>query len=108
MCKVKGYTLVETLLSLTIIVISVGIGFTIFENFMQSSSGHKRINARNELDLFIFNNGFESNGKEENLNENISYKIEESEDWPECYRVEIEYIDHENQIAYQTIYIKKD
>ena len=106
MSKVKGYTLVETLLSLTIIVLSIGIGFMVFENFMNSTSSYKIMKGRDMIDNKIFQRNFESEYFED-TEEEIEVEIVESEEWPGCELVEIKYYDRSGKICTQSLYLKK-
>lgn len=105
MRKIRGYTIVETLLSLTIIVVSVGIGFTVYENLMQSFSSYKRMHARNEIDAFIFKKGYLKQN-EDKINENIEFEVVRDDNWQGCFQVKISYFDNEDVVYSQSIWVK--
>ena len=84
MHKVKGYTIIETLLALTVIVVSVGIGFMIFENLMQSDSMSQKMMARNEMDSFLLQKKYLTL-KEGKVNDRMSFVVKRS-NWKTALR----------------------
>lgn len=106
MLKVKGHTLVETLIALTVIVVSISIGFAVFENLMQSSSFSKKVISVNELDNFIFSKAYDERN-EIIIDDRIEYEIEESKEWPDCQKVRVSFYVNEEEVKYQYIYIPK-
>lgn len=97
--------MIETLLALTIIVVSIGIGFTIFENFMNATSSYRLIKGREKLDTFIFH-GVLEDAYDEESGEQFVVERKISEEWPGCEQVTITYLDNAGEVCSQSLMLK--
>jgi Tfp pilus assembly protein PilV len=103
MIRLKASSLVETLVSMVIILIVFGIGMLIFVNLTKASRSETRKSTTEQMMLWSLQleaNGFDGNTEGETLQDSIklSYQLREAEGYPDRSRLAVYAISEEGKI----------
>ncbi len=102
--RLKASSLVETLVSMVIILIVFGIGMLIFVNLTKASRSETRKSTTEQMMLWsrqLEANGFEGNTEGESLQDSIklSYQLREAEGYPDRSRLAVYAISEEGKVT---------
>ncbi|MGJ1513824.1 hypothetical protein ACR79N_02460 [Sphingobacterium siyangense] len=103
MIRLKASSLVETLVSMVIILIIFGIGMLIFVNLTKASRSETRKSTTEQMMLWsrqLEANGFDGNTEGESLQDSIklSYQLREAEGYPDRSRLAVYAISEEGKV----------
>ncbi|HAK28396.1 MULTISPECIES: PilW family protein [Sphingobacterium] len=101
--RIKASTLVETLVSMVIILIVFGIGMLIFVNLTKASRSETRKSTTEQMMLWsrqLEANGFDGDTEGESLQDSIklSYQLQEAEGYPDRLRLAVYAISEEGKV----------
>jgi Tfp pilus assembly protein PilV len=101
--RLKASSLVETLVSMVIILIVFGIGMLIFVNLTKASRSESRKSTSEQMMLWshqLETSGFEGNTEEESLQDSIklSYQLQEVGGYPDRLRLAVYAISEEGKV----------
>ncbi len=104
MIRLKASSLVETLVSMVIILIIFGIGMLIFVNLTKASRSETRKSTTEQMMLWsrqLETSGFEGNTMGESLKDSIklSYQLKETEGYPDRLRLAVYAISEEGKVT---------
>ncbi len=102
--RLKASSLVETLVSMVIILIVFGIGMLIFVNLTKASRSETRKSTTEQMMLWsrqLEANGFDGNTEGESLHDSIklSYQLKETEGYPDRLRLAVYAISEEGKVT---------
>ncbi|QRQ61133.1 hypothetical protein [Sphingobacterium multivorum] len=102
--RLKASSLVETLVSMVIILIVFGIGMLIFVNLTKASRSETRKSTTEQMMLWsrqLEANGFDGNTEGESLQDSIklSYQLKETEGYPDRSRLAVYVISEEGKVT---------
>ncbi len=102
--RLKASSLVETLVSMVIILIVFGIGMLIFVNLTKASRSETRKSTSEQMMLWsqqLETNGFEGNTKGESLRDSIklSYHLREAEGYSDRLRLAVYAVSEEGKVT---------
>ncbi|WP_343321623.1 hypothetical protein [Sphingobacterium multivorum] len=101
--RLKASSLVETLVSMVIILIVFGIGMLIFVNLTKASKSETRKSTAEQMMLWsrqLEANGFDGDTEGESLQDSIklSYQLTEAEGYPDRSRLAVYAISEEGKV----------
>ncbi|GAA0884068.1 hypothetical protein GCM10009120_26660 [Sphingobacterium siyangense subsp. cladoniae] len=102
--RLKASSLVETLVSMVIILTVFGIGMLIFVNLTKASRSETRKSTTEQMMLWsrqLEANGFDGNTMGESLKDSIklSYQLKETEGYPDRLRLAVYAISEEGKVT---------
>ncbi|QRY55456.1 PilW family protein [Sphingobacterium siyangense] len=102
--RLKASSLVETLVSMVIILIVFGIGMLIFVNLTKASRSETRKSTTEQMMLWsrqLETSGFDGNTMGESLKDSIklSYQLKETEGYPDRLRLAVYAISEEGKVT---------
>jgi len=102
--RLKASSLVETLVSMVIILIVFGIGMLIFVNLTKASRSETRKSTSEQMMLWsrqLETNGFEGNTEGESLRDSIklSYQLKEAEGYPDRLRLAVYAVSEDGKVT---------
>lgn len=102
--RLKASSLVETLVSMVIILIVFGIGMLIFVNLTKASRSETRKSTSEQMMLWsqqVETNGFEGNTEGESLRDSIklSYQLREAEGYSDRLRLAVYAVSEEGKVT---------
>ncbi len=102
--RLKASSLVETLVSMVIILIVFGIGMLIFVNLTKASRSETRKSTTEQMMLWsrqLETTGFDGNTMGESLKDStkLSYQLKETEGYPDRLRLAVYAISEEGKVT---------
>ncbi|WP_153847048.1 hypothetical protein [Sphingobacterium paramultivorum] len=102
--RLKASSLLETLVSMVIILIVFGIGMLIFVNLTKASRSETRKSTTEQMMLWsrqLETSGFDGNTMGESLKDSIklSYQLKETEGYPDRLRLAVYAISEEGKVT---------